>query len=63
MTATATATRYPPDELSANARRWLTQHQGPKTPATRHVLQALADHYADTVVLEGILRWKVAQRG
>lgn len=55
-------TAYPPDELSAEARRWLIHHQGPKTPATRHVLQALAAHYADTTVLAGVLRWKATQR-
>jgi hypothetical protein len=58
----STATRYAPDELSANARRWLTHHEGPKTPATRHVLRALSAHYADITVLEGILRWKKTHR-
>lgn len=50
--------KHAPDELAAQARRWLIHHQGPKTPATRLVLRSLADHYDDTVVLEGVLRWK-----
>jgi hypothetical protein len=61
-----TATRRPPrppDELSAEARRWLTQHHGPATPATRRVRLALAIHYGDLTVIDGILRWKAANRG
>jgi hypothetical protein len=49
--------RHQPDQLAAETRRWYLAHRGPQTPATRRVLDALADYYADTGFLEKALRF------
>jgi hypothetical protein len=49
--------RHQPDQLAAAARHWYLAHRGPRTPATRRVLEALADYYADTGFLEKALRF------
>jgi hypothetical protein len=53
---------YQPDDLSASARRWLTSHEGRATPALRRVRVALAAHYGDMTVLDGITAWKLRHR-
>lgn len=46
-----------PDELAAEARRWLTRHHGPRTRAVELTLHALASYYDDLAVVVGILAW------
>jgi hypothetical protein len=43
-----------PDELAAEARRWLVRFRGPLSPAYRRVRVALDDYYDDGAVLDTI---------
>lgn len=47
-----------PDPLLGAAQEWLAGHQGPQTPAVRHVRAALAATLPPADVLQEIARFK-----
>lgn len=52
-----------PDELAAEARRWVCQAGWSTDPAiVAAVLKALARYYDDLIVVRGIIRWRLGRR-